>query len=229
MKIHRFIDSFDFSRKKIDISGDTAHQMKNVLKLKKSETIILCDGKGMDAVASIAEMGKSSVSVIIDQVRENDAEPKRLVTLYASVLKHDNFDLLIQKATEVGVSEIIPLICDRTVKADIRLDRAMRIAKEAAELAGRGKVPIVRSPSRFTIALGNRDAAAVHHLFDASGSELRQDMTDGSAAAWIGPEGGWSEEELEEAKKAGLKIATLGAQILRGETAAVVASYLLCH
>ncbi len=229
MKIHRFIDSFDLSRREIELTGDTAHQIKNVLKLKKGERIILCDGKGKDGFGSLTDLGKNSVTVSLDKVDQNLGEPATKVTLYASLLKHDNFDLLIQKATEVGVSEIIPLICDRTVKGDLKLDRALRIAKEAAELSGRGIVPVVRSPSRFSIALGNRDMQTKHYFFDAAGTILKADKKLEKVAAWIGPEGGWSEDESKEAESAGLKIVTLGAQILRGETAAIVASYLLSH
>jgi len=229
MKIHRFIDSFDLSKNRLEVTEDAAHQMKNVLKLKKGEIVGLCDGKGKDALARVVDFGKNSVMLDIESLKENEAETKKKVTLYASLLKHDNFDLLIQKATEVGVTEIIPIICDRTIKADLKLDRAMRIAKEAAELAGRGVVPVVRSPSRFSVALGNRDTETGHYFFDASGSTLKLKAESIRLAAWIGPEGGWSDGESDEAKAAGLEIFTLGKQTMRGETAAIVASYLLGH
>jgi len=230
MKIHRFIGDFDFKSDKLKLPDEESHQIRSVLKLKPTEQIYLCDGQGNDALAVILEAGKGAVEVGIQERMRNSAEPKNLVALYCAILKHDNFDLVVQKATEVGAAEIIPLITARTVKTEVKLERLWKIAKEAAELSGRGRIPVVRSPSRFVIAAENAAPDSMHHMFDASGKQMKRTAAkdSGNYSIWIGPEGGWTEEELMIGKAKGFNIATLGPRILRGETAAIVATYLLC-
>lgn len=228
MKIHRFIGDYDLKQDKLRLAGDEAHQIRNVLKLKPAEQLILCNGQGNEAVAVVLDVGKNATEVGIQERRRNEVETAQPVTLYCAILKHENFELVIQKATEVGVSEIIPLITARTVKTEVKLDRLMKIAKEAAELSGRGKIPVVRPPSRFALALAHAAEDAAHFIFDASGKPFKRPATAGPSAAWIGPEGGWSEDELAQTADRGFRAANLGPRILRGETAAIVASYLLC-
>jgi 16S rRNA (uracil1498-N3)-methyltransferase len=229
MKIHRFIGNFDLKADRLKLPDEESHQIRNVLKLKPTEQIWLGDGQGNDALAVILDIGKKTVEVGIQDRLVNAAEPKHAVALYCAILKHENFDLVIQKATEVGATEIIPLITARTVKTDVKLERLWKIAKEAAELSGRGRIPVVRSPSRFAIAVENAASDAVHFMFDSSGTQFKMPPAKSvkALAAWIGPEGGWNEEELELGRVKGFNIATLGPRILRGETAAIVATYLL--
>lgn len=230
MKIHRFIGDFDLKAAKLILPDEESHQIRSVLKLKPAEQIFLCDGQGNDALTVILEIGKSAVTVGIQERITNSAEPNNQVALYCAILKHDNFELVIQKATEVGATEIIPLITARTVKTEVKLERLWKIAKEAAELSGRGRIPIVRSPSRFVIAAENAAPESMHYMFDASGKSIKRTSakTSGNFAAWIGPEGGWTEEEIELATSKGFHLANLGPRVLRGETAAIIATYLLC-
>jgi 16S rRNA (uracil1498-N3)-methyltransferase len=228
MKIHRFIGQFNLGAAKLDLPREEAHQIRSVLKLKPAEQITLCDGQGNDALASIIEIGKDSVTVGILETTTNKAEPERRVRLYCAILKHDNFETAVQKASEVGVTEIIPLKTARTVKTDAKIDRLQKIAKEAAELAGRGIIPSIRPAMPFGDALETANDIPTHYLFDGSGEQFQPSLDAGaSVAAWVGPEGGWTEEELALASAKDFVISSLGPRVLRGETAAIIATYLL--
>ena len=131
MKIHRFIGNFEINIGDLKINGkELLNQFRSVLKLKVGEKIILCDGKINEGVAEIKAYGKDYIEVEIQEVSVNKNEPVREVILYCSILKRENFELVVQKATEVGIKEIIPIITERTVKLDIRKDRLEKIIKE---------------------------------------------------------------------------------------------------
>ncbi len=232
MKIHRFIGGFDFKPQTIIIEDkETVHQIRNVLKLRIAEQIALCDGRGHDIVAAILEIKKDQITVGVQERFDNACESGNRVTLYCSILKRENFELVVQKATEVGVFEIVPLICQRTIKTDVKAERLNKIAKEAAELSGRGVVPVVREPLKFEIALEQAKDHEANFFFDAANQPLDKPLSKNqrNVAAWIGPEGGWTEDEIAQAKKSKLVPASLGTQTLRGETAAIIAAYELCR
>lgn len=232
--MNRFLGNFDFQQKSLRIvDRDFWHQVKNVLRLEIGEEVVLVDGRGKEAIAKIVEYNKDFVGVEILEVKTSQNEPTRQVVLYCSILKHENFELVAQKATEVGVAEIVPIICERTVKTGLKYERLRKIIKEAAEQSGRGVVPKLREAISFKeAAIGAKDDS-VNFLFDAVGAKLL--MSDINSLAqqkkarvgvFIGPEGGWGEKEIILAKEAGFKITSLGKLTLRAETAAIVAVYL---
>lgn len=233
MKIHKFIGNFPLNADIIKITDEeTVHQIKNVLKLRPSEQIILCDGHRHDSLAVIMNIEKKFVEVGIQERSENGAETIIPIVLYCSILKRENFELVVQKATEVGIAKVIPLITSRTIKTDVKLERLQKIAKEAAELSGRGAIPTIQEPTKFSTAVESISDDSLNILFDADARDLSSALAKSnttSIGAWIGPEGGWTDEEVDLAVESGFKLAKLGAQVLRGETAAIVASYLLCH
>jgi 16S rRNA (uracil1498-N3)-methyltransferase len=151
--------------------------------------------------------------------------------LYCAILKRENFELALQKAVEVGVTRIVPVRSHRTVKFNIKRERMAAIIKEAAEQSGRGIIPVLDEPKSFPDAVGD----SIHHdgrlFFDVYGSpfEVTTVHTLASVCAFIGPEGGWSDEERAAAKQAGLRSVSLGPLVMRGETAAIVAGYLLAR
>jgi len=226
MKVHRFIIDSVLSPGVFDIRDpDLVHQIADVLHLKEGERVILGDGKGREADGTIRAVGSKAVGVELGPVRETASEPVRRVILYAAIAKRENFEWIAQKATEVGVAEIAPLITDRTVKLDVKRERLEKIIREAAEQSGRGIVPTLHEPMSFKQAIAHAENNQRNFFFDVSGSA--GDMSgDETAGVFIGPEGGWSEEERTAAKHAGFFIAGLGPLVLRAETAAVVASYL---
>lgn len=223
--MHRFIGNFDFSHDTIDVGDpELLHQWLKVLRFGKGETLILADGKGTEVTATIEELMKSFAVLKIVSRQEVSREPKRRVHLYQALLKRENFEWVAQKAVEVGAYALQPLITDHTVKLGLRTDRVQKIMKEAAEQSGRTIVPRVQEPVSFAQALKQRDVKRPGVLFqmDAapfSGAGEEMDI-------FIGPEGGWSAQELAMAKKHGLQTASLGKTVLRAETAATVATYL---
>ena len=232
MKIHRFIGNFKIKIGALRINDEELlNQLRNVLKLKVGEKIILCDGRRNEGSAEIKEYGKDYVEVEIKEVGVNENEPEKQVILYCSILKRENFELVVQKATEIGIKEIIPLITARTVKLDIRKERLEKIIKEAAEQSGRGIAPVLNEPIDFEKAIKNINSKNANFLFDISGKEFNSYTTNYllHTTSWIGPEGGWTSQELETAKTADFEIVCFGKTTLRAETAAIIGSYLAIH
>ncbi len=237
MKLHRFILEFTVSDGWVEIvDAEVVNQMRNVLKLKVGEQVLLClpaqtgDGPIMEVVGEIEVMGSGGIKVKVIKEQENENEPARKVVLYCAILKRENFELVVQKATEIGVAEIVPVITRRTVKLNVKQERLEKIIKEAAEQSGRGVVPNILPPQKFEEQVERVKGQGAHILFDGSGSQLlTTNYSLPTIGLWIGPEGGWDDSEIVAAKTAGFTIASLGKLTLRAETAAVVAAYLVAN
>ncbi len=231
MKIHRFIGSFDLSKESLQITDtEIVNQMKNVLRLKKGELVELCDGKHISVIAEICNMKKNNIDVLIKEKEENKNQPKNNVALFCAVLKKENFELVVQKATECGVSKIVPIISERTIKTGLNIERLQKIAKEASEQCGRINIPEILEPINFDKSLELTNKNNLNILFDSSGESLGSlAAKSGNVNIFIGPEGGWTEKEIIEAKNLNFKIASLGSLTLRGETAAIIATYLISN
>jgi 16S rRNA (uracil1498-N3)-methyltransferase len=229
-KRHRFIGDFPLHPGRLRVSdADLVHQMHSVLKLAPEEELILGDGKMHEALCRLVSYEKHAVIIDVLEVHANANEPARDSVLFCAILKKELFELVAQKATEVGVREIIPVITARTVKLNLRADRLEKIVREAAEQAGRGQVPIVQKAMPLDEALEYAKHNDVNILFDVgkAGPDLPREVR--RVGIFIGPEGGWQEQEIELAREYGCRIAGLGPLTLRGETAAIIASYLVLH
>jgi len=222
-KIHRFISDFDLSKKELEIEGEIAHQIIKVLKLKLGEKIELCNEKHISAMADICKIEKNSVFLKIEKIIQ-DTKKETEITLFCSILKKENFEMVVQKTTEIGISKIIPIITSRTIKTGLNLERLKKIAKEASEQSGRVIVPEISEPNEFANVI--EIAKGENILFDKSGSNFTINDKLKPINLFIGPEGGWTEREIEIAKNHNFKIATLGSLTLRGETAAIISTYL---
>ncbi len=219
------------------------HQIKNVLRIVKGEKIVVCDGKGMEAECEVENFDKDRLNLKIIETRENINESKRNITLYLSILKKENFELAVQKAVEVGVKEITPIITERTVKLGLKTERLLKIIREATEQSDRTILPKLNEPLDFPKALSLALLNGQVFFFDSSGvihdSLLRQEASGGQAkfmthnsgtsSVFIGPEGGWTEKEITLAKNSGADIVSLGVTTLRAETAAIVSTYLVAR
>ena len=218
---------FTISGEQVEITDpEVVGQIRNVLKLKAGEQVLLCDEGMNEVLAEVTEIVHKVIKVKVIKEQRNENEPLRKVMLYCAILKRENFELVVQKATEIGVAEIVPVITRRTVKLALKQERLEKIIKEAAEQSGRGVVPKLHEPIEFEKAVEQvKDKQNI--LFDSSGSiPASSSQLPASIAIWIGPEGGFDETEIAAAKTAGFHIATLGKLTLRAETAAIVASYL---
>lgn len=227
MKIHRFIGPYDLAAERMLIRDvDTIHQIRQVLKLKSGEKIVLSDGGGQEAAAVIRDLSKNAIEVEVTG-RRQVKEPNTRVTLYCAILKNENFEYAVQKATEAGAAAIVPVITARTVKLGLKADRLARIAKEAAEQSGRANVPELGAPLAFRQALDAAAANACNLFFDQSGEYFSHlPLNCSEIGVWIGPEGGWEEDEIAAAAARDFDLLSLGPNMLRAETAATVAVYL---
>lgn len=234
---YRFIDNnLNLKEdKKIEIENERiVHQLSKVLRVKEGQNIELCDGNLNEAEAEIAGIDKKSVSVDIKRVYKNQKEPRRSVRLFCAVLKKDNFEWVVEKATEIGVKEITPVTTDRTVKLNLRVDRLEKIALEAAEQAGRGVVPNILEPKAFEKAAEELEPASRKMFFRTEeGTDSLKECLSKNAEErleiFVGPEGGWSENEVALALSYNMEFRGLGGLTLRAETAAIVGSYLMVN
>ncbi len=229
MKHHRFIGDFDFSLPQLTVHDPKLlHQWKRVLRLKKGQEMILVNRAGEEVRAMLDTMCDTEASCHILEHYHGTREPNVGVHLYCSILKRENFELVVQKATEIGVTHIIPVIAHRTVKLGTRTDRLERIAKEAAEQCGRAIIPVIEEPVSFEEAVNMARKHANVLFFDVGAKEqMRKSKKGNDIGLFIGPEGGWDESEQSQAKEAGFFLCTLGDLILRAETAAIVASFIV--
>ncbi len=230
MRRHRFIIDADLRKKSLLLEGDIARQISRVFRASVGDELIICDGKGTEATATIEAISKRDVRVrLID--RSAYPAPAFATTLYCAMLKKTNFELVVQKATECGVTRLIPLLTERVVKSGIRLDRLHEIAREAAEQSGRAWLLEISEPMTLEQAFAESKQHEVNLFYHISGkqypgAELKKAADIG---LFIGPEGGWSKAEVELAGKHGMVSSRLADHVLRAETAAMIAGYLAAN
>jgi len=227
--MHYFIGKFNFKKERIKIvDKELLHQFNNVLRFNKGEKILLGNGKNREALAIIEKINKDFAVLKTLNLKKSTEEPHKEVSLYCSILKRENFEFVCQKATEIGIKEIFPIICERTVKLGFKKERLEKIIKEASEQSKRGEVPKLNIPLIFLKAIENARENEVNVLFDILGSPIKGILPFGfkKVGVFIGPEGGFSQKEIDLVRKSNFKILNLGKLTLRAETAAVVGCWL---
>ncbi|HEX3580750.1 MAG TPA: RsmE family RNA methyltransferase [Thermoanaerobaculia bacterium] len=209
---------------RIAIRGDELHHAARVVRVREGEEAELFDGKGLAARGVITAVQNDQLTVNVLTII--DARETRLsVTLAMSIIALDKFELVLQKATELGVRSIVPIVTERVEIRPERYrgkqERWERIVFEAVKQSGRARTPQLESPLPFAEAI---ERPGTRVLFDADVEPSPPLATPSEAETlFIGPEGGWSEHELELAHAAGAHFRRLGARRLRAETAAIVA------
>jgi 16S rRNA (uracil1498-N3)-methyltransferase len=234
--------AFDDQQNSVTLIADEARHLREVLRLKPGDEVYVFNGAGREFHCRIEEGRRDTSQLqIISEVEPARPESQLQLTLALALLKGDKFDLVVQKATELGVTRIVPVI---TKHADIRLrdesdaakrvTRWQRIAMEAAKQSGRAVVPAVGSLISFeslieTTMTGNclmfseRDGQSLVQAMERLSADTNQMM------ALVGSEGGWSDEEIGAVRAAGWAVVTLGGRTLRAETAAIAIIALLQH
>ena len=198
---------------KVYIDGTDVNHIKNVLRLEKGDWIIACDKEGMDYVSRISDISSERVVLNIEKVQDSDTELPCKIVLFQGLPKKDKMEFIIQKAVELGVSKIVPVAMKRCVvrlddkKADKKAKRWQTIAEAAAKQSGRGIIPEVTNELQDGI--------------EKSREIVKEGCTKKSVGIFIGPEGGFEKEEVEEAVSRGIKPISLGKRILRTETAGI--------
>lgn len=226
-----FIDPGHWSEHQVEITGDDVHHIVNVMRTTVGEAIIVSDGAGKAAVARLTAIEPKRVVAAIAEPLANESELPVRVTIAQGLPKGDKMEWILQKGTELGAFAFFPFSSERTiVKLDAKkeakkLERWQKIAKEAAEQSHRAVLPEVLAPVSFAQLLKASQAytAAVIAYEKEVESGLRGVLTGlkpgDSLLVLIGPEGGFSEEEVARAEAAGVRSVTFGPRILRTETA----------
>lgn len=216
----------------INITGGDVNHIKNVLRLRTGEHVVVSDGRGRDYTCRIAQIGTDVVICNIEDINDNFAELPVEVTLFQGYPKSDKMDLIVQKMVELGVHRIVPVFTARTIvkldqkKAAKKTDRYRTIAESAAKQSGRGIIPEIAEPVSFAEALELAKELDMNIIpyEEAEGMEQARRIISGirghrSLGVFIGPEGGFAREEVEQAQAIGAECITLGHRILRTETA----------
>jgi len=165
MRLHRFIGNFDLSKKEVEIiNPENITQIKDVLRLEKDDVIILADGKGNSAEVILNFISKNKITGAVGKVEKKNTT-KRKVSLYLAILKKENFELAVQKAVECGVSNITPVITERTIKTGLNIPRLNKIILEASEQCGQNIVPKLFPILDFPVALAYGSAAPEKIIF----------------------------------------------------------------
>jgi 16S rRNA (uracil1498-N3)-methyltransferase len=235
-------EAFDLRGRRVSLATDEARHLREVLRLKIGDRVQVFDGKGHEYSAVIEKaMRDTAMLELLDEVRPASPESTLQLTLALALLKGDKFDLVVQKATELGVSELLPV---KTKFADVRLrddsdaakrvTRWQRIALEAAKQSGRATLPRINEPTDFaSVITAPSDDDELRVMFaERDGlplSELPKMSSSPSIVALVGSEGGWADEEIDSGRANGWTIVTLGGRILRAETAAITIVALLQH
>lgn len=214
MKIHRFIGNPN--------DPEIAKQIRQVLKLRLGEQAIFSDGKGQDRLFLYQGGEKWTFLKNVEPTQIS-----RKIYLYLAILKKENFELAVQKAVECGVAGITPVVTERTIKTGLNMERLEKIIKEACEQSGRSTMPVLSPILDFKDALDKTRGEKV--IFHLNSPEYTADKNVSELSIFVGPEGGFTEKEIETAKNSGFTVASLGTLTLRGETAAIVATYRAVH
>ncbi len=239
MRLHRFYTSQTIgSEKEVTIhSPELLNQISKVFRLKTGDSVILFDGSGNDYQCIISDLDKNDKGLVTFRVEKSYPSrymPDREIVLCAAVVKKDTFEWIVEKATELGVTKIIPIMAERSEKKNLNEERSKKIAIEASEQSGRGNVPIIHP----IISLKETVEWVKEKKIQAIAFHLEGELYRGATSLggtsisealelFVGPEGGWSPEEVVMFHKNNIPLVSLGNQVLRAETAVVAALSLV--
>lgn len=214
----------------VELSRDTATHLARVLRARSGDELILFNGNGGEFQGAVDSVRGSRVTASVGAGSDIDRDSPFSVTLVQCVPRGDRMDFIIQKATELGVARIVPVLSRRSV---VRLDAPQAqskaahwraVAINACEQCGRNRLPVIETPCELINYLGSAAASSNRFVLEAdSASSAAPTSLDGGAEIGVGPEGGFAAEELDAFKIAGFVRIQLGPRILRTETAAIAA------
>ncbi len=211
------------------IEGQQAHYLGKVMRVREGDAVILCDNITGEWATRVGQVDKRRVDLtVVEKLRAREEAPN--FWLCPALLKKDRFDLVLEKATELGVAEIHPVLMRRCVADKLNLDRARIISTEAAEQCARTALPEIQEPVKLEALLRDWPEDRILYFADELGGEpanIAFAARPASAAMLIGPEGGFDDAEREMLRShPQVKPISLGPRILRGETAAIAATAL---
>jgi 16S rRNA (uracil1498-N3)-methyltransferase len=236
-----FIPASSFEREQVRLGPEQSHQVCHVLRLVVGDPIVVLDNSGVEYEVTLTAVSRSEVMGRITGQRPAPGEPAVELVLFQSLLAREKFEWVLQKGTEVGVARFVPVLTERSLLRaklveDRKLDRWRRIVTEAAEQSHRGRIPKISQIVAFREAVDqlvgfDRRLIAAPFLETVSLREALHGAggKDVSVALMIGPEGGFTQEEVALAGEKGAVPIRLGPRVLRTETAALVACALILH
>lgn len=239
--MHRFfVEPSQIGEKEIVITGPDVNHIRNVLRMRAGEELLAADGQGSEYRCILRELQDSEIRAEICRKFSGSAELPSRITLFQGLPKSDKMDLIIQKCVELGVFRIVPVTTKRTVvkldakKEESRRKRWTAVSESAAKQSGRGIIPDISGVQSFREAVeeaGELDVCLIPYEKAEDMARTREILSGIPAGAsigvFIGPEGGFEEEEVREAMEAGARPITLGRRILRTETAGMAVLAML--
>lgn len=230
MRLHRFYIDKPIEGETVDIADkDLIHQWKNVFRYNVGSQVVVFNGSGYDYLTFISSLRNLGATLTIVS-KKKTPKISRCVGLALSILKKENTELVIQKSTELGISFIQPIISERIEKKSINMSRARKIAIEASEQSERGDVPMINEPMNLKDFLDSSFLSDFQNVIvlHPEGLLLDREVIDreGPFLIFIGPEGGFSDEEIKLFKSKNIEVFSLGPLVLRGETASMAVSTL---
>jgi len=247
-----FVSPVAFRQNRVELDGAVVHQIRNVLRLRPGDEVILLDDTGWAYDVELEVIEREQICGTVMRKALATGEPRTKITLYQGVLKGHHVEWVLQKGTEIGVVEFVPVICARCLMSSLddissaKMARWERVILEAAEQSRRGRLPRLRPPVIFSQACEQmrRSGLALMPWEEETTASLREALLSQesapsaregnprrpfSIALLIGPEGGFADEEIELARRYDIRTVTLGARVFRAETAALVAATIVLH
>ena len=237
-------EAFAPDRTSVTLSAEETRHLRDVLRLTMGDVVHVFDGEGREFRCEISEVARDSAQLnVIEEADAARPESPLKLTLAVALLKGERFDLVVQKATELGITSMIPIITSRAdvkIKSDDEAGRKIarwrRIVLEATKQCGRAHLMKIEAPINFANLISDRaDTDELRLMFAERAGDLFENALEAPAArqknvlALIGPEGGFSDDEIDQAREAGWMIITLGGRVMRAETAAIAITSLLQH
>jgi 16S rRNA (uracil1498-N3)-methyltransferase len=237
---HFFVSSASIQSGQVVFPPEIAHQITHVLRLRSGQRLTVLDNLGNQYTVELVEAGqKAALGKIIEQTPAQ-GEPLFRLSLYLCLAQREKFEWMLQKCTETGASTFIPVISSRSLVQDAaetnkKTARWEKIIQEAAEQSGRGRIPELKQTATLAQAARQGQGKKIILWEQEHSTTLRQalaGMTPGTPSdisLLVGPEGGFSDDEVQLAQQAGWQPVSLGQRILRMETAAIVATALVIY
>jgi len=222
-----FVDQEFFSSKRLILEKSSSHHLIKVLRKKEGDQIVLFDGKGNSCLGIISKIHRSEVQLDVIDIFEKSLRSGIEINLGQALIKNDPFNLTIQKATELGVTSFHPLITERSeLKIKMTRNRSLRwnlIARGACEQCGENWLPIIEDPIKLDRWAANEESKIKIVLYPNADNKISDFKYKDSVSLAIGPEGDFSDYEVDSLTEKGFIPVSIGKRILRAETAAISA------
>ncbi|MBI2303991.1 MAG: 16S rRNA (uracil(1498)-N(3))-methyltransferase [Chloroflexi bacterium] len=226
-----FVPPEAFAGDQVVILGQPVHRIRRVLRLRPGDSITLLDNKGGQYQVKLTALEQNGVRGLIMDKTPAPPAPATHITLYQALLRGDHFEYVLQKGTEIGVTAFVPLLCHRCEATAHRRHRWQQIIQEAAEQCRRGGIPTLYPPLPFDEACYHVGGLSLLPWEEETVVGLRDVITPLPTAVniLVGPEGGFTAQEVELARGQGIQVVTLGGHLLRSETAGVIAAAIVLY